>query len=206
MAEREPACRAHKEDQEGSRRGRPEPALDGSRVQACPGPRAAGSKLAIALAMCAGFRKADFLTVTRAALRDDAIRVRTSKRGVNVAVPLHSILIDALAHRPESSAVQIAVNSYGEPWTESGFNSSWRTFKKALETEGLVGPGLTPHGLRHTLGTRLREAGADDRTIADILGQKSVSMARHYSENAALPAYAGALVRGLNHTDAKNKS
>jgi site-specific recombinase XerD len=44
------------------------------------------------------------------------------------------------------------------------------------------------HGLRHTLGTRLREAGADDRTIADILGQKSVSMGRFYSENAALPA------------------
>jgi hypothetical protein len=31
--------------------------------------------------------------------------------------------------------------------------------------------------------------GADDRTIADILGQKSVSMARHYSENATLPPH-----------------
>jgi site-specific recombinase XerD len=56
------------------------------------------------------------------------------------------------------------------------------------------------HGLRHTLGTRLREAGADDRTIADILEQKSVSVAGHYSVNAALPAHAGALVRGLKHT------
>lgn len=74
---------------------------------------------------------------------------------------------------------------------------------KRLEAEGLIEAGLTPHGLRHTLGTRLREAGADDRTIADILGQKSVSMARHYSENAALPAHAGALVRGLNHTQTK---
>jgi integrase len=91
-------------------------------------------------------------------------------------------------------------SSYGEPWTESGFNASWRTFKKRLEAEGLIESGLMPHGLRHTLGTRLQEAGADNRTIADILAQKSVSMARHYSENAALPAHACALVRGLNHT------
>jgi site-specific recombinase XerD len=74
--------------------------------------------------------------------------------------------------------VQIAVNSYGQSWTESGFNASWGTFKKGLEAEGLVEPGLTMHGLRHTLGTRLREAGADARTIADILRQKSVSMGR----------------------------
>jgi integrase len=160
-------------------------------------------KLALALAMCAGLRKSDFLTVTRSAVHDGAIAVRTSKHGTKVAVPLHPILSDTLAHRPQSNAVQIAVNSYGEPWTEGGFNASWRTFKKRLEAEGLIEAGLTPHGLRHTLGTRLREAGADDRTIADILGQKSVSMARHYSENAALPAHAGALVRGLNHTQTK---
>jgi hypothetical protein len=46
----------------------------------------------------------------------------------------------------------------------------------------------------------LREAGADDRTIADILGQKSVNMGRFYSENAALPAHAGALLRDLKLT------
>jgi integrase len=166
----------------------------------------AALKLALALAMCAGLRKSDFLTVTRSAVNDGTIAVRTSKRGTKVAVPLHPILSDALAHRPESNAVQIAVNSYGEPWTEGGFNASWRTFKKRLEAEGLIEVGLTPHGLRHTLGTRLREAGADDRTIADILGQKSVSMARHYSEHAALPAHAGALVLGLDHTNARSGS
>jgi integrase len=60
--------------------------------------------------------------------------------------------------------------------------------------------------VRHTLGTRLREAGADDRTIADILGQKSVSMARRYSENAALPEEAKILVTGLNLTGRRNKT
>jgi hypothetical protein len=31
----------------------------------------------------------------------------------------------------------------GEPWTEGGFNASWRTFKKRLEVEGLIEAGLT---------------------------------------------------------------
>ncbi len=43
-------------------------------------------KVPIALAMCAGFRKADVLTVTKAALRDGAISVTTSKRQVPVVV------------------------------------------------------------------------------------------------------------------------
>jgi integrase len=163
-------------------------------------------RLPLGLAMCAGFRKADFLTVTMGALKGGMISVRTSKRGVPVTIPIHPILADAIATRPNSNAVQLAVNSYGEPWTETGFNASFRTFKKGLEQEGLIAPGLTPHGLRHTLGTRLREAGADDRTIADILGQKSTSMARHYSENAALPEQAKGLMAGLNLTGRRNKS
>ncbi len=52
----------------------------------------------------------------------------------------------------------------------------------------------------------MREAGADDRTIADILGQKSVSMARHYSENVALPEEAKNLVTGLNLIGRRNKT
>ena len=100
----------------------------------------------IALAMCAGFRKSDFLTITMSSITDGAISVRTSKRGVVVTLPVHPILQRAIAARPKSDALQIAVNSRGVPWTETGFNASFRTFKKELEREGLIGVGLTPHG------------------------------------------------------------
>ena len=43
-------------------------------------------------------------------------------------------------------------------------------------------------GLRHTVATTLREAGVDDRRIADLLGQKTTSMAGHYSRSADLAA------------------
>jgi integrase len=46
--------------------------------------------------------------------------------------------------------------------------------------------GLTLKGLRHTVATTLREAGLDERRIADLLGQKTPSMARHYSRSANL--------------------
>jgi len=49
-----------------------------------------------------------------------------------------------------------------------------------------VAKGLTFHGLRHTVATELRELGFDTRTIADMLGQKSGSMALHYSQGADL--------------------
>lgn len=50
-------------------------------------------------------------------------------------------------------------------------------------------------GCRFSERRQLLEAGADYRIIADIVGQKSVSMVRLCSENAALTAHAGPLVR-----------
>ena len=55
-----------------------------------------------------------------------------------------------------------------------------------LEEAGLIGPGLTLYGLRHTVAVILREIGLDERTIADALGQKTIEMARHYAKGADL--------------------
>jgi integrase len=70
------------------------------------------------------------------------------------------------------------------PWTESGYNSTFGKFITRLERCGTVSPGLTMHGLRHTLGTRLREAGADLDDIRRLLGQRTLAMAQHYSATA----------------------
>jgi integrase len=154
-------------------------------------------RLPLAVAMCAGLRKTDFLSVKLSSVRNGLITVRTSKRGVPIEVPIHPILAEAIAERPASDSDVLCVSSRGERWTPMGWNASWGKLRRSLEAEGVIEQGLTCHGLRHTLGTRQREAGADDRTIADILGQRSTAMARHYSENAALPHHAKALVSSL---------
>jgi integrase len=53
-----------------------------------------------------------------------------------------------------------------------------------LEKAGRVETGLTFHGLRHTCGTLLVEAGFDIDSVRRWLGQKTVAMAIHYTETA----------------------
>jgi integrase len=65
-----------------------------------------------------------------------------------------------------------------------GFISSFQKFRKKLEAKGDVSPGLTFHGLRHTVATVLAEAGVEAETIAAWLGQRSTAMAMHYSREA----------------------
>ena len=55
---------------------------------------------------------------------------------------------------------------------------------RRLTKSGKVCPGLTFHGLRHTVGTLLVEAGCDIDTVRRWLGQKTLAMAIHYSETA----------------------
>ncbi len=72
-----------------------------------------------------------------------------------------------------------------------------------MEKDGRVGEGLTFHGLRHSVATDLREAGFDSRTIADMLGQKTTSMAEHYSSEADLSAKLKGVVRKLDKRNAR---
>jgi integrase len=143
-------------------------------------------KLPLAMAACLGLRFTDIMTAPMSAIRDGVAWLDTSKTGQMIKVPIHPVLADALAARPASEAVQICLTSDRKPW-KSGFNASWTKFRKSLEAEGKIATGLTLHGLRHTLGKMLKEAGLSDGAIADVLGQSSIAMARHYSDEAELP-------------------
>ncbi|MFT6452129.1 MAG: integrase [Halocynthiibacter sp.] len=87
---------------------------------------------------------------------------------------------------PDHRAETALASSRGEAWIYNGFSTVWHRFKTKWEEEKLIATGLTLKGLRHTEATTLREAGLDERRIADLLGQKTPSMARHYSRSANL--------------------
>jgi len=141
-------------------------------------------KVPVALAMSTGLRKGDVLALTKNAIRDGQIWRRTSKTGHEVSIPIHPDLADLLAAAPKHDAVTIAATTSGTPWTSSGFNSTFIKAVARLRQNGRVGDGLTFHGLRHTVGTLLVEAGADIDTVRRWLGQKTLAMAVHYSETA----------------------
>ena len=141
-------------------------------------------KLPVALAMFTGLRKGDVLALQKSAIRDGKIWRKTNKTGQELSIPIHPDLARVLAESPQHNATTIAATRNGTPWTESGFNSSFIKAMAALKKKGKIGDGVTFHGLRHTVGTLLVEAGYDIDTVRRWLGQKTLSMAIHYSESA----------------------
>lgn len=141
---------------------------------------------ALALMMFTGLGPKDALTLPRTAYAGGRINTSRSKTEEGVVWPVIEPLRDILAAAPAHSAITLCANSLGRPWTVSGFNSSWMKLQHKLEKNGSIGEGLTLYGLRHTVAAILRESGADTRTIADALGQKTEAMAQHYSRGADL--------------------
>jgi integrase len=141
---------------------------------------------ALALMMFTGLGPKDALSLPRTFYKSGEIATRRSKTGEPVFWPAPGELMDALDAGPEHGAITLCANLTGRPWTLGGYRASWRKVRMLLEQRGAVGKGLTLYGLRHTVAVILREAGHDERTIADALGQKTIEMARHYAKRADL--------------------
>ena len=137
------------------------------------------------LGLC-NMREGDALTKTWSAYDGLFLRWNANKNGeestVAIAGVFKRILDEARARR--GKAVQIAVNAYGQPWTESGFRASFFKRIRALVAAGAVKPGLTFHGLRSTIGTRSREAGESEFRVAAAIGDRSTAMAELYGRDA----------------------
>ncbi|MGO4831643.1 tyrosine-type recombinase/integrase, partial [Rhizobiaceae sp. 2RAB30] len=152
-------------------------------------------RLPVALMMYCGLDPQDALRLPPTSVSDGMIDARRGKTGEPVWLPLPQPVRDELAAAPQHDAITLCANSFGKPWTVSGFRASWRPVRVSLEKAGAVQPGLTLKGLRHTVATILSEMGFDDRTIADMLSQKTEAMARHYSRRANKTRKLTAVVR-----------
>jgi integrase len=159
----------------------------------------------VAISRWTGLRQGDVLKMPKTAYDGETIRLRTSKRGVPIIVPVAGPLKDLLDKAPPHNGITFCVNSRGRPWTEAGFRASFFKLIGRLEMQGVVGSGLTFHGLRHSVATELRELGFDTRTIADMLGQKTEAMAAHYAKEADLSAKMRGVVQRMERADAKRR-
>jgi integrase len=124
--------------------------------------------LPLLLALWTGQRQGDLLKLPWSAYDGKCIRLRQSKTGVRVAIPVGAPLkaaLDAAANVKKGPIILISTD--GRPWTSDGFRSSWR---KACGAAGVV--GVTFHDLRGSTVTRLALAGATEAEIATITGHK----------------------------------
>lgn len=120
--------------------------------------------LALLLALWTGQRQGDLLRLPWGAYDGQRIRLRQSKTGARVCIPVGGPLKAAL-DTAKKRAVTVLATEYGTSWTESGFRASWR---KACARAGVI--GVTFHDLRGTAVTRLAEAGCTEAEIATITG------------------------------------
>lgn len=81
------------------------------------------------------------------------------------------------AHLGGTKAPNLFVNRFGGPLTP---RSVERALKKYLAAAGLDA-GLTPHVLRHSFATHLLDAGADLRSVQELLGHASLSTTQIYT-------------------------
>jgi integrase len=143
-------------------------------------------RAALATIFCTGQDPTDALEFQKGQVQDGVIWKSRNKTKVGAAIPISTVLYDELSKAPPHSAATLLASSKGTPWTYDGFASGWQRLRRKLEAADEIAPGLTPKGLRHTMATWLREAGRDERDIADLLAQESEVMGLHYSKNASL--------------------
>lgn len=157
-------------------------------------------RTAIAIGMFAGLREGDAIRLPWSACNRNVIASVAAKTGEPLWIPVHFRLRRILEVTDRESPV-IAVNSYGTPWTESGFRASFFKLLKKLEKAGKIGPKLTYHGLRHTVGKLIIDAGGDTRDVGAILGHASEISSAHYSREADRQKRAAATVKRLERTE-----
>jgi integrase len=121
-------------------------------------------RLALVLALWTGQRQGDLLRLTWSAYDGAKIRLKQSKTGRRVEIPVGKPLkqlLDVMQRKSPS----ILLTTDNKPWTSDGFSSSWR---KACKRAGIS--GVTFNDLRGTAVTRLALADCTEAQIATITG------------------------------------
>lgn len=135
-------------------------------------------RLPFLIALHTGQREGDILRLTWSAYDGEVIRMRQSKGGRHVRIPVTADLKVEL-DRTKRTAVTICATSRAQSWTSDGFKSSWA---KAKEAAGIK--NRTFHDIRGTAVTRLAVAGCTVPEIATITGHdlKTVEeiLSKHY--------------------------
>lgn len=121
-------------------------------------------RLAFMLAIWTGQRQGDLLRLSWSAYDGETTRLRQSKTGVRVTIPVEAPL-KAMLDATKKKTVTVLATTRQTAWTESGFRASWRT---ACQNAGIA--GLTFHDLRGTAVTRLALADCTSPQIATITG------------------------------------
>jgi integrase len=138
-------------------------------------------RLALALALYTGQRRADIIIMGRQHIRNGVLTVRQSITGAPVVYysPIHPEL-QAILAASQGQQMTFLTTPTGKLFAPSAF-TDW--FGKACRAAGLP-LGLSAHGLRKAMCRRLAEAGCSASQIAAISGHTTLREVSRYTESA----------------------
>ncbi len=153
----------------------------------------------IIVGLTTGQRITDCLVMTTKQQIGEEVRVRQSKTGTLVDVPIAGQLRELMNRRrgandPDDSGYLI-VRDDGQPFLRDHFQKKLKRFLVSIGFDT-----ITFHGLRYTAAGRLLEAGCTESTVASITGHQTVKMARQYAEKRSKSAEAARVIDDLDDT------
>jgi integrase len=151
------------------------------------------------LARYAGQREGDILKMTRKSYADGAIEVVQDKTGEPVWIPAHAVLKAYLDALP-CDALLFVTRFDGAAWKATTFSKSFHAW---LREHGIK---RHFHGLRHTAGKALAEAGCSEKEIQAILGHRTTTMVAHYTRAARQKRLASAAIAKLERTGTEHET
>jgi integrase len=145
-------------------------------------------RLPILLARTWGIRRGDIVAMSRSAYVGGWLTFRAGKNNKLLTLPvlgeLRREMDAAMAIAPKGNSTNLCLNTRGKPWTPNGLSVQLDKFFDECRERGIMGPGGSLHGLRHSLGAELRRAGYTAEQRKMVLGHDTDEMAEHYAASA----------------------
>lgn len=138
------------------------------------------ARLALALLLYTGQRRSDVIRMGRQHIRAGMIDVKQEKTKTRLAIPMHRELVAALDACPADN-MTFLITEQGRPFASGNAFYNW--FVECTRAAGIE--GLSPHGLRKSIGRRLAEAGCTPHQIAAITGHQTMSEVERYTKSAS---------------------
>ena len=132
--------------------------------------------LVVALGWIAGLRCAEILALTREDITPFGVRVRQGKGGHDRYVPadVRPYVARFMRVAPQAAS-RLICGERGGPWPARKLRASLARFAG----EGGL-PNLQPHDLRRAFAVHMLQAGADIRSVQELLGHASVTTTQRY--------------------------
>lgn len=137
--------------------------------------------LAMTLILYTGATRKDAVALGKGNIKDGRLVYRRSEtrknpRGIQVDIPIHPTLANALTTAP-TKAFTFLETSYGKARTPDGFGNAMRDWCNAAKI-----PQCSAHGLRKAICRRIAESGCTPFELMSVSGHITLAMAQHYCE------------------------